>query len=95
MTFYENTEEDFLENDDNPYCLEKAFTDYNHYLAMKELTKLEKLVLYTLIIETLPLGEACRKLKLTKYEIIKIKEKALRRFRNNLKRIIRKGEDLK
>lgn len=92
MNFYENTEEDFLANDVTPYTLEKAFTDYKHYLAMKDLTKLEKLVLYTLIIELMPLGEACKKLKLTKYEVIKTKEKALRKFRNNLKRIIKKGE---
>lgn len=89
MTFYENTEEDFLENDVDPYNLEKAFTDYKHYLAMKDLSKIEKLVLYTLVIEMMPLGQACKKLRMTKYEVIKTKEKALRHFRNNLKKIIK------
>lgn len=93
LNFYGNTEEDFLENDVSAENLEKAFTDYRHYLAMKSLTKLEKMVLYTLIIELVPLGVACKKLKMTKYEVIKTKEKALKHFRNNLIKICKTEEN--
>ena len=92
LNFYGNTEDDFLENDVSAEYLEKAFTDYRHYLAMKSLTKLEKMVLYMLIIELVPLGVACKKLKMTKYEVIKIKEKALKHFRNNLIKICKTEE---
>ncbi len=85
-------EEDMIEVDVSPYTLEKAFTDYKHYLAMKPLSKIEKLVLYTLIVELTPLGVACKKLKMSKYEVIKTKEKALRNFKANLKRIIKENK---
>lgn len=93
MVWYENTEEEFLENDVTPENLEKAFTDYKHYLAMKSLYKIEKMVLYMLIIELLPIKEVCRRLGINKYEVMKIKERALKKFRNNLKRICKKEEE--
>lgn len=93
MVWYENTEEEFLENDVTPETLEKAFTDYKHYLAMKSLYKIEKMVLYMLIIELLPIKEVCRRLGINKYEVMKIKERALKKFRNNLKRICKKEKE--
>lgn len=93
MVWYENTEEEFLENDVTPETLEKVFTDYKHYLAMKSLYKIEKKVLYMLIIELLPIKEVCRRLGINKYEVMKIKERALKKFRNNLKRICKKEEE--
>lgn len=77
-----------LENADNLDVninhLENIFTNETYYLAMKIVPLLERKVLYLSYIENLRLNDICRRLKLQNKEVISLRNKAIRNFKNNL-----------
>ena len=64
--------------------LENIFTDEAYYLAMKIVPLLERKVLYLSYVENLRLNDICRRLKLQKKEVIKLRNKGIIHFKNNL-----------
>ena len=80
--------------------LENIFTDETYYLAMKIVPLLERKVLYLAYVENVRLNDICRRLKLQKKEAIKLRNKGIKHFKNNLATIyklqnIRKGGGIK
>ena len=78
--------------------LENIFTDETYYLAMKIVPLLERKVLYLSYVENLRLNDICIRLKLQKKEVIKLRNKGIIHFKNNLATIektkgLRKGGD--
>lgn len=63
--------------------LEKVFTNYEHYKAMKNIPVKQKQVLYLLIVKGYTNEEVAQMLNTTKEEIEKLKEKAILNFRKN------------
>ena len=63
--------------------LENIFTDQTYYLAMKIVPLLERKVLYLTYIENARLNDICRRLKLSKMEVISIRKKGITHFKNN------------
>ena len=55
--------------------LENIFTDETYYLAMKIVPLIEKKVLYLSYIENIRLNDICKRLKLQKNEVIKLRTK--------------------
>ena len=64
--------------------LENIFTDETYYLAMKIVPLLERKVLYLAYVENVRLNDICRRLKLQKKEAIKLRNKGIEHFKNNL-----------
>lgn len=67
--------------------LENAFTNKKYYLAMKLLPLTEKEVLYYSVIENYSLTTISKKLKISKKEVVTLKQKAITDFKENLKKI--------
>lgn len=67
--------------------LENIFTNEIYYKSMKTLSLLEKSILYFSIIENCKLEYICKKLKLSKKEVIKIKENSIKHFISNVQKI--------
>lgn len=67
--------------------LENIFTNEIYYQSMKNLSLLEKNILYLSIIKSNKLEDICKKLKLSKKEIIKLKENAINHFISNVQQI--------
>lgn len=65
--------------------LEKIFTDGTYYKAMKIVPLLERKVLYLYYVENCRLNEVCKRLKLSKNEVVSLKSKGIIHFKNNLK----------
>lgn len=65
--------------------LENVFTNETYYLAMKIVPLLERKVLYLLYIENARLNDICRRLKLQKTDVIRLKQLGIEHFKNNLK----------
>ena len=63
--------------------LENIFTDQTYYQAMKIVPLLERKVLYLTYIENARLNDICRRLKLSKMEVISIRKKGITHFKNN------------
>lgn len=80
-------EEQFNDIDVDAKNLEKAFTNKKHYLAMKILPLQKKEVLYYSIIKNYSLNKISELMKLSKKEIIQLKEIAIADFKENLKKI--------
>ena len=74
--------------------LENIFTNETYYLAMKMVPLLERKVLYLSFVENIKLNDICRRLKLSKNEVIKLRNKGINHFKNNLS-ILYKSEKLK
>ncbi len=72
-------------------------TDENFYLAMKLVPLLERKVLYLSYIENIKLNDVCRRLKISKNEVITLRSKAIVHFKHNLEMLykiqrVKKGE---
>lgn len=74
--------------------LENIFTNETYYLAMKMVPLLERKVLYLSYVENIRLNEICRRLKLSKNEVIKLRNKGINHFKHNLN-LLYKSEKLK
>ena len=74
--------------------LENIFTNETYYLAMKMVPLLERKVLYLSFVENIKLNDICRRLKLSKNEVIKLRNKGINHFKHNLC-ILYKSEKLK
>ena len=74
--------------------LENIFTNETYYLAMKMVPLLERKVLYLSFVENIKLNDICRRLKLNKNEVIKLRSKGINHFKHNLD-LLYKSEKLK
>ena len=83
-TYFQNSMQKLEDVDVNLNHLENIFTDKTYYMAMKLVPLLERKVLYLSYIENLRLNDICRRLKLSKSEVISIRNKGIRHFKNNL-----------
>ena len=74
--------------------LENIFTNEIYYLAMKMVPLLERKVLYLSFVENIKLNDICRRSKLNKNEVIKLRNKGINHFKHNLD-LLYKTEKLK
>ena len=70
--------------------LENIFTNEIYYRAMKEIPKIEKQILYMSVYEYRTLNEICKTLKKTKREVKDLREKAVKHFKENVKKYEKK-----
>lgn len=91
---YQRLMQDVDDSDVNINHLENIFTDEIYYLAMKMVPLVERKVLYLSYIENCRLDDICRKLKLSKTEVITLRNKGINHFKHNLE-ILYKSEKLK
>ena len=64
--------------------LENIFTNETYYLAMKIVTLLERKVLYLSYVENVRLNDICKRLKLQKNQVIRLRSQGIYHFKNNL-----------
>lgn len=77
--------------------LENIFTNETYFLAMKLVPLLERKVLYLSYIENVRLNDICKRLKISKNEVVSLRSKAIVHFKNNLEMLykiqkVKKGE---
>lgn len=82
--YYKSSMEKVNNADVNINHLENIFTNETYYLAMKIVPLIEKKVLYLSYIENLRLNDICRKLKLSKNAVIRLRTKGINHFKHNL-----------
>lgn len=82
--YYQKSMENADIADVNINHLENIFTNETYYLAMKIVPLIERKVLYLSYIENLRLNDICKRLKLSKNEIIKLRTKGINHFKHNL-----------
>lgn len=82
--YYKSSMEKVNNADVNINHLENIFTNETYYLAMKIVPLIEKKVLYLSYIENFRLTDICRKLKLSKNDVIKLRTKGINHFKHNL-----------
>lgn len=87
-----------VENSDvNINHLENIFTNETYFLAMKLVPLLERKVLYLSYIENVRLNDICKRLKISKNEVVSLRSKAIVHFKHNLEMLykiqkVKKGE---
>lgn len=64
--------------------LENIFTNETYYAAMKIVPLLERKVLYLSYVENVRLNEICKRLKLQKNQVIRLRSQGIHHFKNNL-----------
>ena len=64
--------------------LENIFTNETYFLAMKLVPLLERKVLYLSYIENVRLNDICKRLKISKNEVVSLRSKAIVHFKHNL-----------
>ena len=74
--------------------LEKIFTNETYYLAMKIVPLLERKVLYLSYVENIRLNDICKRLKLQKNDVIRLRNKGINHFKHNLE-ILYKTEKIR
>ena len=82
--YYQKSMENADIADVNINHLENIFTNETYYLAMKIVPLIERKVLYLSYIENLRLNDICKRLKLSKNEVIKLRTKGINHFKHNL-----------
>lgn len=82
--YYKSSMEKVNNADVNINHLENIFTNETYYLAMKIVPLIERKVLYLSYIENFRLNDICRKLKLSKNDVIKLRTKGINHFKHNL-----------
>ena len=82
--YYQKSMENADIADVNINHLENIFTNETYYLAMKIVPLIERKVLYLSYIENLRLNDICKRLKLSKNEVIKFRTKGINHFKHNL-----------
>lgn len=83
-SIFEKAMDETLNSDVNINHLENLFTNETYYSAMKIVPLLERKVLYLYYIEKCRLNEICKRLKLQKNEVIKLRAKGIMHFKSNL-----------
>ncbi len=83
-SIYEKAMDETLNSDVNINHLENVFTNETYYSAMKLVPLLERKILYLSYIENCKLNEVCKRLKLQKNEVIKLRTKGIQHFKSNL-----------
>lgn len=83
-SIFEKAMDETLNSDVNINHLENLFTNETYYSAMEIVPLLERKVLYLSYIEKLRLNEICKRLKLQKNEVIKLRAKGIMHFKSNL-----------
>lgn len=84
QNFYQTQIEKINNIDADINHLEKIFTDETYYAAMKIVPLIERKVLYLSYIENARLNDICKRLKLQKSQVIRLRNQAIRHFKNNL-----------
>lgn len=74
--------------------LENIFTNETYYLAMKIVPLLERKVLYLSYVENIRLNDICKRLKLQKNDVIRLRNKGINHFKHNLE-ILYKTEKIR
>ena len=69
----------------NYKCPEKAFSNPKYYEAMKKVSNRQKQALYLLVVDGLTTEEVGKILKTSPYNVRKLKEKAIKNFKKNLR----------
>lgn len=92
--YYEKSMQDVDNADVSINHLENIFANETYYIAMKIVPLIERKVLYLSYIENVRLNDICRRLKLSKNEVITLRNKGITHFKNNLKTLY-KTENLK
>lgn len=87
--YYQNFMQNIENSDVNINHLENIFTDETYYLAMKIVPLIERKVLYLSYVENVKLNDICKRLKLSKNEVIRLRNKAIIHFKNNLATILK------
>ena len=82
--YYRTSMEKADTSDVNINHLENIFSNETYYLAMKIVPLIERKVLYLSYIENLRLNDVCKRLKLSKNEVIKLRTKGITHFKHNL-----------
>ena len=82
--YYRTSMEKADTSDMNINHLENIFSNETYYLAMKIVPLIERKVLYLSYIENLRLNDVCKRLKLSKNEVIKLRTKGINHFKHNL-----------
>lgn len=82
--YYQKSMENADVADVNINHLENIFTNETYYLAMKIVPLIERKVLYLSYIENLRLNDICKRLKLSKNEVIKLRTKGINHLKHNL-----------
>ena len=82
--YYRTSMEKADTSDVNINHLENIFSNETYYLAMKIVPLIERKVLYLSYIENLRLNDVCKRLKLYKNEVIKLRTKGINHFKHNL-----------
>lgn len=82
--YYTKSMEQVDNADVNINHLENIFTNETYYLAMKIVPLIERKVLYLSYIENLRLNDICKRLKLQKNEVIRLRNKGINHFKHNL-----------
>ena len=82
--YYRTSMEKADTSDVNINHLENIFSNETYYLAMKIVPLIERKVLYLSYIENLRLNDVCKRLKLSKNEVIKLRTKGINHFKHNL-----------
>lgn len=82
--YSKKTEEQMDNIDVNINHLENIFTNETYYAAMKIVPLLERKVLYLSFVENLRLNDICKRLKLQKNQVIRLRSQAIHHFKNNL-----------
>lgn len=95
--YYKKAMQDVDNADVSINHLENIFTNETYYLAMKIVPLTERKVLYLSYIENCRLNDICRRLKLSKKQVITLRNKGIQHFKNNLSTLyksekIRKGK---
>lgn len=92
--YYEKSMQSVDNIDVNINHLENIFTNETYYLAMKIVPLLERKVLYLSYIENVRLNDICKRLKIHKKEVVKLRNKGIIHFKYNLD-TLSKSENLK
>lgn len=93
-SYYEKSMQNLDNADVNINHLENIFTNETYYLAMKIVPLIEKKILYLSFVENNRLNDICKKLKLQRNEVIRLRNKGITHFKNNL-RTLYKAENIK
>ena len=82
--YFRNTIKQIENSDVNINHLENIFSNDSYYLAMKLVPLLERKILYLSYIEKVKLEDICKRLKLSKKEVVFLRSKAIIHFKHNL-----------
>ena len=82
--YFQNSIKQIENSDVNINHLENIFSNDSYYLAMKLVPLLERKILYLSYIEKIKLVDICKRLKLSKKEVVFLRSKAIVHFKHNL-----------